>query len=180
MDFVNHDHIDDFLFSVWSQNPEFAHHHSDYHPSVLAAPSPLVIMASWHHLFGLVASPCSLPTLSHLTLLPSSHHPSPVPAWLSVLGIMAPGVGVRAVIPSPDGGPLCPSTGVPFFTLCPEPPLLFCPVSLCLVFSPHRYTFSSSSVPFPLQSSSCPGPSQPSSCPGPSQPSSCPGPQLAV
>ena len=37
--FVNHDHNEDFLFSIWSQNPEFARHHSDYHSSVLAPPS---------------------------------------------------------------------------------------------------------------------------------------------
>ena len=36
--FVNHNHYEDFLLSIWSHNPEFARHHSDYPPSVLAPP----------------------------------------------------------------------------------------------------------------------------------------------
>ena len=47
-----------FLFSVWSQNPEFTHHHSDYHPSVLAPPfTPVTPSAPSVWLGGLTLHP---------------------------------------------------------------------------------------------------------------------------
>ena len=58
---------------------------------------------------------CTLPVPSFLSPLFLSH-PFLVPAWFSVPGITALGVGVRAVIPSPVGGPLCLSTGFPSIT----------------------------------------------------------------
>ena len=91
--FLDHEHYEDHLLSVWSRNPEFAHRHN----------------------VSVSGSPCTPSvTLSHISLHPACPElPVPsvsdflVPAWPSVPGITALGVGVRAVIPRPVGGPLC-------------------------------------------------------------------------
>ena len=66
------------------------------------------------------------------------------PAWPSVPRITALGVSVRALIPSPVGGPLCLSTGFLTFTLLI--PLWFCPGPL----PPNCPSPSTPELPQPL------------------------------
>ena len=153
--FFDNEHYEEHLLSVWSRNLEFAHCHSVY-VSISPRTSCVTFL-------------CTLPVpsfLSPLFLSPLFREP----VWLSVPGITALGVGIRAVIPSPVGGPLCLSTGFPSFTplflsplLCPMIPLWFCPV-IPLWFCPS---------PLPPN---CPSPLPPN-CPSPLLPN-CPSPLL--
>ena len=112
--FFDHNHYEEHLLSVWARNPEFAHN-----ISVSVSPStPCVTLGA--HLFAPCLSRPSCPLCFRFLFFLD-------PAWPSVPGIKALGVGVRAVIPSPVGGPLCLSTGYLSLTPLFMIPLCFCP-----------------------------------------------------
>ena len=131
MDFVfDHDTYEDYLFSVWSKNPEFARHHSDYHSSV-APPIPDPPSTHPIHVGSLFLPSTCLYLDTSAPSIPDT--PSPFTRLSPVLSSV-PGVGLGAgvVIPSSVGGTIHSSMGaqnfIPtFFPLhqpCPKPSLL--------------------------------------------------------
>ena len=150
--FFDQPDYEDYLLSIWSQNPEFTHHHIGHHPPALASAWPSVpgIMAPGVGI-GIIVSGSICRTIYPSMEAPFSTHP---------------------FLPHVLSSPVSPllSSRMPPLLSNPVPLLLFCPSSILLSHSAPVHLLS-----HPLQSSSCSVLLQSSSCPFPLQ-SSYPAP----